>query len=124
MMSPSPVMGLPPSVAGESSHCRSPLPSPCLPAQPSGSEVGKSLKEHEYSGNVDYHQLLKDYHKVQALLSSSRLNVEMLRGELDVTRDAFQVSENEASQARADLVMVKEQAHNMMNLLMELRTWV
>ena len=46
---------------------------------------------------MDYHQLLKDYCKVQALLSSSRLNAEMLRGELDATRDALQVFENEAS---------------------------
>ena len=65
-------------------------------------EVGELSEEHKYSDDVDYHQLLKDYHKVQALLSSSRLNPEMLRGELDTTRDAFQVFENEASQARAN----------------------
>ena len=86
--------------------------------------MGESSEEHEYSDDADYLQLLKDYYKVQVLLSSSRLNAKMLHGELDITHDALQVSENEASQARADLVMVKEQAHNMMNLLMELRTWV
>ena len=48
----------------------------------------------------------------------------MLHGELDITRDALQVSENEASQARANWEMVKEEGHNMMNLLMELRTRV
>ena len=46
----------------------------------------------------------------------------MLRGELDAARDALQVFENEASQARANWVIIKEQAHNMMNLLVELRT--
>ena len=35
-----------------------------VPAQPSGSEVGESLEEHEYSDDADYHQLLKDYRKV------------------------------------------------------------
>ena len=48
----------------------------------------------------------------------------MLRGELDVLRDALQVLENEASQVRANWAIVKEQVHNMMNLLVELRTWV
>ena len=48
----------------------------------------------------------------------------MLHGKLDAARDALQVSENEAFEARANWVMVKELAHNMMNLLMELRTWV
>ena len=99
MMAPSPIVGLPPGIARESSHRRSPLPSPCVPAQPSGSEVGESSEERKYSDDIDYHQLLKDYHKVQALLSSSRLNAEMLRGVLDATHDALQVSENEATQA-------------------------
>ena len=81
-----------------------------------------ALLEREYSDDIDYRQLVKDYRKVQALLSSSRLNAEMLRGELDAARDALQVFENEASQARANWVIIKEQAHNMMNLLVELRT--
>ena len=89
MMAPSLVMGLPPDAARESSNCRSPPSSPCVPAQPSGSEMGESSKESEYSDDADYHQLLKDYRKVQAVLSSSRLNTEMLRGELDATRDAL-----------------------------------
>ena len=59
--------------------------------------MGESSKEHEYLDDADYHQLLKDYRKVQALLSSSRLNAEMLRVELDAARDALQVFENEAS---------------------------
>ena len=99
MKAPSPVMGLPPVVAGESSHRCSPLPSSCVLAQPSGSEVGESSEEHESSNDVDYHQLLKDYSKIQPLLSSSRLNTEMLRGELDAMHDALQVSKNDASQA-------------------------
>jgi len=97
MMAPSSVVGLPPGVARELSHRCSPPLSPCVPAQPSGSEVGESSEEHKYSDDTDYHQLLKDYRKVQALLSLSRLNAEMLRGELDVARDALQVSNNEAS---------------------------
>ena len=50
--------------------------------------MGESLEEHEYSDDADYHQLLKDYRKVQALLSSSRLNAKMLRGEIEVACDA------------------------------------
>jgi hypothetical protein len=72
------------------------------PTQPSGSKVDESSEKHEYSDDVDYHQILKDYHKVQVLLSSSRLNAEMLHGELDAACDALQVYENEASQVRAD----------------------
>ena len=56
-----------------------------------------ALLEREYSDDIDYRQLVKDYRKVQALLSSFRLNVKMLRGELDIARDALQVSKNEAS---------------------------
>ena len=89
--------GASPGVAGESSRRRSPPPSPCVPAQPSSSKVGESLEEREYIDDADYHQLLKDYQKVQALLSSSRLNDEMLHGELDFAHDALQVYENEAS---------------------------
>ena len=48
----------------------------------------------------------------------------MLRGKLDAAHEALRVSKNEASQVRANWAMVKEQAHNMMNLLVELRTWV
>jgi hypothetical protein len=78
MTVPSSVIGIPPGVAKESSHRRSLPPSPCVPAQPSGSEVGESSKKREYSDNADHCQLLKDYHKVQALLSSSWLNTEMM----------------------------------------------
>ena len=99
MMAPSSVVGLHPGVARESPYRCSQPPSPCVSTQPSGFEVGESSEEREYLDDTDYHQLLKDYHKVQALFSSSRLNTEMLGGELDVTRDALQVSENEASQA-------------------------
>ena len=101
-------MGLAPSVAGESSHRRLPPPSPSVPAQPSGSKVGESSEECDYSDDVDCHQLLKDYRKVQALLSLSSLNAEMLRGELDTAHDALQVFENEASRARANWAMVNE----------------
>ena len=84
-------------VARESPHHRSPSPSPCVPAQHSGSEVVELSEERKYSDDADYHQLLKDYRKVQALLSSSTMNAEMLRSELDAARDALQVSKNEAS---------------------------
>ena len=99
MIVPSLVMGLPPGVARESPYRCSQPPSPCVSTQPSGFEVGESSEEREYSDDTDYHQLLKDYRKVQALLSSSRLNAEMLHGEQDATRNALQVFENEASQA-------------------------
>ena len=99
MVAPSLVVGLSPGGAGESTHrC---LPPSCLsvPAQPFGSEAGESLEEHESSDDIDYRQLLKDYCEVQAALSSTRLNVEMLRGELDTACDALQASKNLASQA-------------------------
>ena len=94
-----PIVGLPTGGAGESSHHHSLPLSLFVPTQPSSSKVGESSEEREYSDDAEYCQLLKDYRKVQALLSSSRLNTEMLGGELDVTRDALQVSENEATQA-------------------------
>ena len=97
MMAPSPIVGLSPSGVGESSHRRLPPPSPSIPAQPSNSKVVKSLEERESIYDIDYHQLFKDYCEVQAVLSSTRLNAEMLRGELDAARDALQVSKNEAS---------------------------
>jgi len=59
-----PDSGASPGVARESSCRRSPLSSPCVPAQPSGSEMGESSKESEYSDDADYHQLLKDFCKV------------------------------------------------------------
>jgi hypothetical protein len=59
--------------------------------------VGESSEEHESSDDVNYHQLLKDYHKAKADLSLTRLNAEMLHGELDVARDTLQASKNLAS---------------------------
>ena len=97
MVAPSLVMGLSPGGAGESSRRHLPPPSPSVPAQPSGSKVGESLEERESSDDVEYHQLLKDYHEVQVNLSSTRLNAETLRNELDVARDALQASKNLAS---------------------------
>jgi len=79
-------MGLSPSGVGESSRRPLPPPSPSIPAQPSSSKVGES------SDDVEYCQLLKDYHNVQVDLSSTRLNTETLRGELDISRDARQAS--------------------------------
>jgi hypothetical protein len=61
--------------------------------------VGESLEERESLDDVEYHQLLKDYHEAQADLSSTRLNVEMLRAEVDATRDALHFSMNEVSKA-------------------------
>jgi len=89
--------GLSPGGARESSHHRLPPLSPSVPAQPSGSKLGESSEEHESSDDIDYHQLLKHYREVQAVLSSTRLNIEMLHGELDTTRDALQVSNSEVS---------------------------
>jgi hypothetical protein len=106
-----------------SHHCLLPS-SPSVPAQPSGSKVGDSSEERESLDDIDYHQLLKDYREVQTVLSLTKLNVKMLHGELDAARDTLHVSKNEAPQVRADWAIIKKQAHNMMNLLMELRTWV
>ena len=73
-------MGLSPDGARESSRRRLPPPSPSVPAQPSGSEVGKSL------GDDKYHKVLKHYHKVRALLCASRLHADMLLGDLVAAR--------------------------------------
>jgi hypothetical protein len=89
-------MGLSPSGAGESSRCCL-LPPPSIPAQPSSSEVSELSEEREFSVDINYHQLLKDYYKAQADLSSTRLNAEMMRGELDATHNALQASKNLAS---------------------------
>ena len=99
MAAPFQVMGLSPGGAGESSRRRLPSPSLTIPAHPSASEVGELLEEHESLDNVEYHQLLKDYHEAQADLSSTRLNAEMLLAELDVARDALHFSITEVSKA-------------------------
>jgi hypothetical protein len=67
---------------------------------------------------------LKDYHKVQAFVSSTRLKAEILRSELYAAHDALEVSKNVAFQVRANWAIIKKHAHNMMNLLVEIRTWV
>ena len=97
MAAPSPVVELSPGGAGESSHHRLPPPRLSVLAQPSGSEVDESSEEHESSDGIEYYQLLKDYREVQADLSSTRLNAETLRDELDAARDAVQASKNLAS---------------------------
>ena len=94
MVASSPVMGLSPGGAVESSHRRLPPPSPSVPAQPSGSKVGESSEEHESSNDIDYYQLLKDHREVQAVFSSTKLNAEMRHGEVDAARDALQASKN------------------------------
>jgi hypothetical protein len=99
MAAPSQVVGLSLGATVELSRRRLPAPSPSIAAQPSGSEVGESSEECESSDDVEYHQLLKDYHEVQADLSSTRLNAETLCGELDASRDALQASKNLVSQA-------------------------
>ena len=98
-MVPSPVVGLSPGGAGESSRHRLPPPSPCVPTQPSSSEVGKSSEECESLDDVEYHQLLKDYHEAEADLSSTRLNVEMLRAEVDAACNALHFSMTEVCKA-------------------------
>ena len=88
-----------PGGARESSRHRFPPLSLFVPTHPSGSKVGESSEECEFSDNVDYHQLLKDYREVQAVLSLTGLNVEMLRGQQDATHDALQASKNLVTQA-------------------------
>ena len=56
------------------------------------------------------------------VLLVTRLNDEMLRGELDASHDALQASITEFSKVRVDWEILMEQGHNMMNLLVELRT--
>ena len=90
-------MGLSPGRVEELSHRPLPPLSLYVPAQPSGSKVGESLEEHESSNDIEYHQILKDYCKIQVVLSSTKLNVEMLCSELDAARDALQASKNLAS---------------------------
>jgi hypothetical protein len=48
---------------------------------------------------------LKDYRKVQADLSSTRLNAETLRDELDATHDVLQASKNLVSQVQGDVAI-------------------
>ena len=102
MVAPSPDVGLSPSGAGESSSRRLQPSSPSVPARPSSSEVGELSKERESSDDIEYHQLLKGYHKAQADLSSTRLNAEMLRAEVDATRDTLHFSMTEVSKAQVD----------------------
>jgi hypothetical protein len=80
------IVGLPTSGAEELSYRRSPPPSPSIPTQPSGSEVGKS------SGDKKYRKLLKHFHEIQALLCASRLDADMLLGELVAARVALVVA--------------------------------
>ena len=102
MAAPSSIMGLSPGGAGESSRRHLPPPSPSVPVQPSCSKVHESSEERESLDDVDYHQLLKDYREVQAVLSSTRLNAEMLRSELDALRNTLQASMTEFSKVRVN----------------------
>jgi hypothetical protein len=99
MATPSPVVALSPDGAGESSRHRLLPSSPSVPAQPSSSKVGKSSEERKSSDDVEYHQLLKDYHEAQADLSSTKLNAKMLRTEVHATRDTLHFSMTEISKA-------------------------
>ena len=102
MAAPSLVLGHSPGGVGQSSRRRLPPPIPSIPTQSSSSKVDKSSEEHESSNDVDYHQLLKDYHEVQAVLSATRLNVKMLHGQLDASRDTLQASMTEFSKLRVN----------------------
>jgi hypothetical protein len=86
-----PIVGLPTSGAGDSSHHRLPPSSPSVPAQPSGSEVGES------SGDKTYHKLLKHYHEIRALLCVSRLHADMLCHDLVAARATLVVALQEAT---------------------------
>ena len=48
----------------------------------------------------------------------------MLRAELDAARDALYFSMTEVSKALVDWEMHLKQGQNMMNILVDLRTWV
>jgi hypothetical protein len=102
MAVPSPVLGYSPGGAGESYCRRLPPPSPSIPAQPSSSKMGESSEEHESVDDIDCYQLFKDYCNVQAVLSVTRLNVEMLRNELDASHNALQASGTEFSKIRVN----------------------
>jgi len=91
MAAPPAIMGLPTGGAGESSHHRSPPPSPSVPTQPSGSKVCES------SGNEKYCKLLKHYHEVRALLCESRLHADMLLDDLVAPHTTLVVAQQEAT---------------------------
>jgi hypothetical protein len=82
--------------------------------------VGESSEERESSDDVEYCQLLKDYHEVQANLSSTRLNAETLRDELDATHDVLQASKNLVSQVQGDVAITQGQVQHMTNLIVVL----
>jgi hypothetical protein len=86
--------------------------------------VGESSEKRESSDNVEYYQLLIDYHKVQADWSSARLNAEMLRADVDAAHNALHFSMTEVFKARVDWDIHMEQGQNMMNLLVDLRTQI
>jgi hypothetical protein len=48
----------------------------------------------------------------------------MLRVEMDASCDTLQASKTEFSNVQVDWEILTEQGHNMMNLLVELRTWI
>jgi hypothetical protein len=79
--------------------------------------VSELSEDRESLDDVEYHQLLKNYRETQADLSSTRLNTEMLRAELDAACDALHFSMTEVSKARVDWEILIEQGQNMMNLL-------
>ena len=64
--------------------------------------VGESSEERESLDDIEYRQLLKDYRKAQANLSLTRLNVEMLRADVDAVRGALHCSMTEVLKARVD----------------------
>jgi hypothetical protein len=64
--------------------------------------VGKSSEERESSDDVEYYQLLKDYHEAQVDLSLTRLNAKILHAQVDAERDALHFSMTEVSKARVD----------------------
>ena len=75
-------------------------PSPVMGLSPGGAE--ESSEQRESSDNIEYRQLLKDYHETQADLSSTRLNAKMLRAKLDTTHDALHFSMTEVSKAQVN----------------------
>jgi hypothetical protein len=91
MAAPPPIVGLPTGGAGELSHRCSPPSSPSIPAQPSGSEVGKSL------GDKKYLLLSKHYHELRVMLCASRLHTDMLLSDLVAMCTALVMAQREAT---------------------------
>ena len=57
-------------------------------------------------------------------MSLTRLNAKILRAELDAAREALHFSMTKISKVRVDWEIHLEQGQNIINLLVDLRTWI